>query len=274
MPNEVRANSYRAIRWAVAAALLVACVVALLNGWFEVCSLETTKSATENASTRKCGAPAVTDAGTVAVAFLILLLLIPDMSEVGIFGLSMKRRVEAAEKQASESKEQAGRLEDRLLLQTIRIDGLNQAVANSTAQASIGDIIIGDAAIKKAVSGLPQKEAAYKRGADEEALPAADATPAPDAELTSRVIRNWESIAASLDLPPYRPGVRASVSRDPISTTDAKRFVSLFREELNVVRATRNTVAHAGSIADDDLLAAVEISERLLAILRDGTPHD
>jgi hypothetical protein len=83
------ANYFRGPRWTVAFAVLLTCVFGLLAGWFEVCSVETAGTTV----TRTCNGPSITDAGAVAIAFLIVLLLAPDMSEVGVFGVSLKRRL-------------------------------------------------------------------------------------------------------------------------------------------------------------------------------------
>ena len=53
------------------------------------------------------------------------------------------------------------------------------------------------------------------------------------------------------------------------------RWVNVFQEELDVVKAARNTVAHALPIGDDDLASAVRIAARLLMYARvSGHPSE
>lgn len=271
MGNALRNNALRAPRWIAALLLLAVSLLGVYRGWFEVCSVETTIDPAGDVLKRTCNEPDVTDAAVVGTALMIILLVIPDMSEVGVFGLSLKRRVEAAERQASHSSEKADKLEDRILIQGARIDSLNQNVAAAAAQASVGPILIGDTAIQHALSGLPRKKQAFEAGAPVQ--PADPAEEPVDATQVARLIRNWERIAASLDLPPYRYGRTMDLARIPIPVVDAARFSRVFSEELQIVRAARNTVAHAGTLPPEQLKSAVDISDRLLEILSRSGDH-
>lgn len=261
-------NNGRAIRWTAILVILGLCVAGYVVGWFEVCAVETVNSAGATSITRTCGPPGVADGGVLAVGLLLLLLAMPDMSEVGILGLSMKRRLEAAEEDASSSKAKADRLEDHLLLQSLRIDGVSQAMASAAAQASVGDILIGDAAIERAKSGLDAKAEAFKRGTRAQDQ-MTDENGRPDAQDAMELIRNWEMLAASLDLPPYRRGASDGVARVPLTASQAADFSGAFRNELSIVRAARNTVAHAGVLSRAELQDATDISARMVQILRE-----
>lgn len=267
----IAAHGFRPIRWLAASGLLIACGIGLLNSSFEVCKVETKIEKGVTTETKTCDGPTVTDAGVVTVAFLIVLLLAPDMSEVGIFGVSLKRRLEAAEQKASASEAKADRLESQLQIQNLRVDTLSQNVVAATSQATNNVYLVSSDEMKKIDSELREKADAISRGegptlndlqrpkTDEHGL---------DPVLSSLLIRNWEILAASLDLPPRRGGARSEVPRVKVSAGDIEEFTSLFDEEIQVVRAARNTVAHAGSISNDDLRTAVDISEQLLRILR------
>ena len=258
-------NAWRPIRWTVVLVLLTVAIAGLFLGWFEVCSKTTTKDGIESA----CNQPTVSDASVVGSVLLVLLILSPDLSEIGVFGISLKRRLEAAEQKAKSSEEKVERVTDRLAIQSTRIDGLAQATASAAAQATVGPIFIGDKAIEHAQAVLPEKERAFLAGRDV----SVDETPKPplDYAAIGELISNWEEINSLLGPTPYRmtqrPPVESSLSED-----DVRRFVEIFKEELQIVRAARNTVAHAGAISPEDVTSAVDISNSLLEILRHRRP--
>lgn len=262
-------------RWVLASAVLCACVYGLLTSAFQICSVETATEKAEKAVTRTCDGPGVTDAGVVAIALLIVLLIAPDMSEVGVFGVSLKRRLAAAERDASDSKQTAENVATQL--QLLRIETLSQAAAVANAQASVvnnfGDFFGRDdaVALPGLESALPVKGEAFTH--DVEPGPKTSA-PRPEvaanfAQMVNRLIWNWEVIAASLDLPPYPRDGRSDIPRLFVSGVEAARFANLFSKELRVVRAARNSVAHARAISEQDLQTAVDLSEQLLGILED-----
>ena len=279
MTNEQRtrwANAFRFIRWGIAIGGLLIFTGLLLKGSFEICKVETATDKDRTTVTNTCDPPTVTDASVVAIALLIGLLFAPEMSEVGIFGVSLKRRVEAAESKASQSEAKAERLETQLQMQNVRVDTLTQNVAAASAQG-IGNLyIMSGEKLDNVDSGLREKAERFSRGE----MPVSTAGAfqlredlRPDPTLVSRIIQNWEILAASLDLPPYRPD-RDVIPRAAVTAADAKRFRNVFAEELQIVRAARNTAAHFGPISNDELQTALDISEQLLEILRRNPPSD
>lgn len=273
--NDLKADFGRVPRWIVASLVLLSCVTGLLGSGFHVCKDETVSKGADITRTHTCNTPGVTDAGVVAVALLIVLLIAPDMSEVGVFGVSLKRRLVAAEGKASASEAKAERLETQLQVQNLRVDNLTQSVATANAQG-IGQVIITTEQIKKVDSEMSRKVATFNWDELVEQTFAElqrSAEPRQDPALVPRIIQNWEIIAASLDLPPHGPG-RGGIPRVAITAEQSEQFRFLFEEEIQIVRAARNTVAHAQPIADDALKAAVDISEQLLEILRRDPPPD
>ena len=268
--GKVFGDAWRYPRWIAALAILGVSLAGLFREWFDVCKVETIDAA-KTVTTMTCSQPVVTDAGVVATALLIFLLIAPDMSEVGIFGLSLKRRVQAAEQNASDSKVKTDLLENRVHVQDARIDSVSQSVATAASHASVGPILIGDKAIEHALSGLPEKAQAFQSG---QGTPLEQESDSVDPQKATSLIQNWELIAASLDLPPYRFRRGPTTRRIPLTADLASRFASVFADELQIVRAARNTVAHAGLIGADELNSAVEISESLLGILREGAARD
>lgn len=279
MTNEhgtVRANSFRVVRWTIAIAGLLTLAGLLLNSSFEICSIQTETGNDGTTVTQTCDGPTAADAGVIAVALLFVLLLAPDMNEVGVFGVSLKRRLVAAEQKASDSEAKAERLESQLQIQNLRVDALAQNVASANAQATNNVYLYSSDDIKKIDSELPKKAEAFTRG-DIPEPPATLSVPIEEkwspeeekseASLVVRIIENWEILAASLDLSPYRRAPRSEPPRIKITANQCDQFRFLFEEELQVVRAARNNVAHAKAIPIEDLRSAVDISDQLVRIL-------
>lgn len=247
---------------------------------FEVCKIESVTGKDGPKVTRTCDGPSVTDAGVVAVALLIVLMLVPDMSEVGVFGLSLKARLQAAEGKAAASDAKADKLETQLQMQSLRVDNLTQNLAAASAQASGNNVFIGDELLKQVSSDLPDKGREFIEGPVRVSARGVGSSPTPshvrderssdriNSDLAMQLIENWETLAASLDLPPYRPGGGEVGNRIPVTAEESHRFKSVFANELQIVRAARNTVAHAAPISNTDVRKAADISQQLLDILR------
>jgi hypothetical protein len=125
---------------------------------------------------------------------------------------------------------------------------------------------------KRLESELSEKAKAYSRGdvpmsTSGESL-TGTGVQVPDPALVALILRNLELIAASLDLPPYRRGGRVDVPRLKLTTPEIVEIAGLFEEEIQLVRAARNTVAHAGFMSTEVLRVDVDVSEQLLRIIR------
>ncbi|CAJ1498923.1 hypothetical protein [[Mycobacterium] burgundiense] len=262
MAIDCKANSYRIPRLALAFAILTFCVFCLLASRFTVCNVETVTEKGEATVTKTCAGPTITDAGTVAVALLVILLLVPDMSEVGVFGVSLKRRLEAAEKKAdasetkaAASEQKAERLELQLQAQTQRLDLLSQNLAHASAQGIGNMYIISGETIDKADENMRTKVDAFVHG--RESTPTFAEPPAPvsssDPTMVVKLLENWEKIKRFDTILP---------------ATELGRFRTVFEQELQIVQAARNTVAHSRPISASDLEKAVDISDQLVEILR------
>jgi hypothetical protein len=91
----------RRLRWSLAALVLVVGIAITGIGW-RVCEdkLATTGS---SAVARVCRPPTITDPPVAAGLFLVLLLLLPDLAEIGIPGfVTLKRRVEEQQARVEE----------------------------------------------------------------------------------------------------------------------------------------------------------------------------
>jgi hypothetical protein len=175
------------------------------------------------------------------------------MNEVGMFGISLKKRVEDAERRV-------GNFENRLEVQNTRIESMVQSAASASVEANFSPVYVGDASIVQARENLPAKEEAFRKGQD------ADSSWKMDPELNSggigEIIANWETIARRLAITPYGGGARESMHPDDVGS-----FMEFFGEEIQVVRAVRNAVAHARPVSSNELQSAIDISRELLEIM-------
>lgn len=241
---------------------------------FHTCKEETAKKGAELTETRTCTPPTVSDAGVVAVGLLLILLIVPDMSEVGVFGISLKRRLQAAEQKAAESKATADVLETRMQVQNSRIDTLSQNLANANAQAVNNVYLVTGEELKQQTEQLQEKAQAFRRG--EDSIPTTTDTLAEmsetlaDPELAVKLIYNYETIMGSLGITDYHPIGVGPIPLYRISREDHERFMTLFGSELETIRAARNNVAHAKPIPADDLRRAVQLSDDLVEILKNS----
>jgi hypothetical protein len=257
-----------------AISILAAITVGFLNNDFQTCNVETVSGSAPTTTKETCNRPTVTDAGVVAVTLLIALLLAPDMSEIGVFGIALKRRLEAAEAQAVKSEAKADKLETQL--QLLRIETVAQAAAS--AQVSVHNDIGGflrseegrelkvrDSALSQQVNSTAGSDGAQTSTPRTYAQDISD----DRAQSAMKLISNWEILAASLNLPPHNRWERLEVPTLGISASEAAAFEADYAPDLSLVRKARNTVAHARPITDSDLQAAVDLSNLLLQILDD-----
>jgi hypothetical protein len=85
------------------------------------------------------------------------------------------------------------------------------------------------------------------------------------------LIEQWEEIDAFLQLTPTARPHRSLVTTDvPLETvqTARARFVTLVDEEIQVVRATRDAVAHARPVDDRVLDEVLELGRELVRVVR------
>ena len=118
------------------------------------------------------------------------------------------------------------------------------------------------------VSGESESEGASPIGASDLA-PALDPTTSTQAQKQAELIRLWGEIAAFLELVPTTRTLEAASST---VTLDAarERFQLLFEEEIQVVLAARNAVAHGRPIDEAVLDESVELARELARIIHEG----
>lgn len=241
----------RVVRWIGAALVLLVAVVGSLAGWFKICS---TKMVPETVETT-CQAPQITDGAVIAFALLLVALVWPELSEVDVFGFGLKRQIKEVAAEAGHGLDKARELERTLALQSLRVDSLFNTVNIAKSTASVGDILIGDAAIKGALQSLPEKRRAFLDHSTppgpERPINGPTATPTRVLELISK----WQEIQATLDSPP---------------TENLRRVTAIFDEEIRIVRASRNAAAHAKPLTATEVSNAIEIADQLIEIMSEN----
>ncbi|WP_156925967.1 hypothetical protein [Glycomyces arizonensis] len=209
-----------------------------------------------------CGPVTMVDPRIALPILLGAILILPDMSEVGILGLSLKKRVEEAERQVAQ-------FELRILEQELRITSASQSAASAQVNFG-GDLMFTQDAVERSRNGVSEKRRKFLSG--EDSGPDWDPSPQPNMELVWQLLSNWEFLSEALGLAGYR---RAFVNGAQSKYKNyVSRFRSQFEEELRIVQTARNTVAHARHIPDEELEEAVYLSRELMETHKEGIAQD
>lgn len=249
-------------RWALILAILLFGLVGSAAGQFETCAEE----ATAQGVVEVCGPLGLSDLPVVAALALVLFLAMPDLAEASIGGVfSIKKRLNRAEAQVDQ--------------QARQIDGLRLSIDSrmSAAAAAENNVIIVS---EHSLDQLPvtiQRKARGEPPAPEVREPARSDE---YAEQAVRLIRNWERLAEMLLLPPYatprRPGRRDLLSDGgdalSLSVEDEKiyQFSTVFSDEIQLVRAARNAVAHDRGLSPEAVIDAADAAEELIRVFQAG----
>jgi hypothetical protein len=130
----------------VALLLAVGAVVALAVGVPEVCTVDA-------AGARPCRPPQLGDGLTVAVGAVLLLLLVPDASEIGIGGLVQIRR------RLSHQEDETGRLASQLTSLAAQVQSVQQT-ASAAGGSAVVNVVNGVDTGRFAVDQAPPKHGA------------------------------------------------------------------------------------------------------------------
>lgn len=265
-------------RLAAVAMLLGFALIGALFGWFEVCSDSLND---EGDVVRLCRPPMATDFAVLVGMTILLALIWDQLSEMGIPGLfTLKRRLDQAEGMIhlnrAETERQGHRqeqLETQLALSVTRLEQSLATVTSASSHASIGDTyyVLSERGLSELAEKLPGKTSTARTGRTTTPLQEPVNTDPSRALLVSRLLAAWEELQGELEPPPVESDKPAmTVAEYNEASARNSRFRTLFREEINAVRAARNTVAHARPISDAALEEALGIATELLRILRSG----
>jgi hypothetical protein len=241
------------VRWTLIVGILIWGFVGAVNGSFETC----TEQATEAGVVEVCGPPAVTDLSVVSGLALILFLSMPDLAEASLGGVvSIKRRLARAEE---EVQHQAQELQGLRMALDVRLAA--QAASASAAESNVF-IVTADQ-----IANLPGTIERKWRGESDEAPPEPAVEVTDDyAENVVRLIDNWEQLAELVPLRPRRPTGGPMSEGEEREEYQRSRFVSMFADEIQLVRAARNSVAHSKPLPIDAVKEAADAAEELVRI--------
>jgi hypothetical protein len=115
------------LRRGLAVAIAILAVVAVATGWVETCSDTVTDA---GQVVRTCRAPEFGDGLVVAMLVVLLLLLLPDLAEVGVPGLfTLRRRVEEQESRLETEEARRSLLESQVVTLNARMSQVATASA-------------------------------------------------------------------------------------------------------------------------------------------------
>jgi len=249
----------RRVRYPIALLLLVMSILALIFRWY-VDRTEVTEVDTNTVTTTTLNAPTLTSTITLAVVLLIVALLLPDLSELNVFGVALKMKVEAVEKEAQNANAHARAAQSELQelrIELVRVSASASASAHNSVQVNLGDLRenLRDALEGVALTSVPRVPDATHREA-----------------LIGKIITGWENLSSILGVD-GRLQVGVSLSKDPLKirrNSARYQFVRQNELQLQTVREIRNAAAHpTEEVRDDDL----EDGARLLAYLLDSAGH-
>jgi hypothetical protein len=197
---------------------------------------------------RLCRDAAMTDPFAIALGIAILLLIFPEMSEVGGFGITLKRRVAQAEASTAQAKSQ--------------LAGFQMKLAEIQASANVNNqIFIGN--LKAVPNDVQRKVSLWNPSFPPESVSVGAVAQAEVEEVEAAPMEPQEPEGASRQLQLLRLAAALDLQVAALPQPSRSRFERIFHDELEAVRAARNTVAHSRSISDGDLQAALEATSEL-----------
>lgn len=245
--------------WIAIAILAVLAIAALLTYVlpsfgipFEVCRQEL---ADTGVAVSLCGPVGPSDLPVIGVVVLLVLLLTPGIAEFSVAGIgTVRRRLDSIEKQLATI---TNVVENRqTVTQTLAIDFKALLDQFEARQAQVQD-------------GTPRAAQPSKPLESEQ-------SPSPErALLEARLIRAVEEIvpyaraAESANVRSFAEGTGRSLANAAKMLAAVRDWYVPFQDEIRGAIAARNAIAHAQPMTESALRAAVELAERLRALLRD-----
>ncbi len=255
----------RSIRWGAAITILVIGSFATAIGFFgEVCDEELSET---GAVVELCDPPSVTDLPVTLALLALIAMLAPDLSEVTLGGIGVKRLIE---QKSSETKQDIAGVEERterriaaFEMRVTQSPTFNNVMAFSP-QLSESDIrgIVEALSRSRAEGGAGSKQISHTVDAK---LISAQASAFANEWGTTEAILEWFEMARGYDRIGHgRPpgplvGLDIDAARRPALIESLGPFVASSIVDFQVARSTRNILVHGDADAqpDDELLSMV-----------------
>jgi hypothetical protein len=282
----------KAARWSVAGGILLLSSIFFISHDWVICDQKLAAVGTHPV-VKVCHSPSLTDLPVIAILLLVLLLLLPDLSEVGVPGLiSLKGKVEQQEAKL-------GNLEQELTFRT----EVQQVAQQAQKVESTVNIQLADT--KEALHEFERKSGIVTNYADDNG--AVKLSNTQRAELRSQLIDNANALdevvrrgsslteldkAKAREYEKYSGLLKRKIQRrpddsyfeltraigesrqrlnslngqaDPEKDAYLTEWVEKFAPEIAIIDAARDAVIRSGPITDNKLLEAAKLAEGLLA---------
>ncbi|GAB3296527.1 hypothetical protein GCM10027427_18060 [Pseudoclavibacter terrae] len=269
-------RGWRVARLLAVFALLVTFAIATI--WiYRECTFVRSVDINDLASSEvTCAPPTITSATVLLVLLLVVALLWPDISEVTVLGVTLKRRIAAAESKATAARKGIEDLRATVLLQQVQINAVVRA--NSTASAVVHNHFGSDAwgpderqRLREESARVANDAGGYRADGPPEER---DRVASSVAELKMELLEKYEALADVLDLHALR-------GRGRPTTGEAQKrrvqewFIADYAPALDSVRQLRNAIAHAREVSRDDVSEGLAVLDRLLPAAGDWVAqHD
>lgn len=262
-----RTRFWRIFRLSIAALLLLGYACAAVWLYRECTAVRTTAADGSVSLETTCAPPTLTSATVLVLLLLVGALLWPDISELAVLGVSLKRRIETAQAAADNAADGLASLRDVVQFQQTQLEAVTTASASSILNLNFGD-----------TSGLTEEQ---KTRLQKQADEARTETPSPsasdetlnseilaDADLKLRVLADYEQLSEALGLESRRGRGRPTL-RDAHLREVQRDFIDDHAGPLRSVRAVRNAVAHAREVSPQELQDALVILSTLNSAARE-----
>lgn len=211
-------------------------------------------------------APATLTSGPLLIFLLLVVALLwPDLAEVTVLGVNMKRQVEAAKAAVEAAEERVGLLEQSIQVQNLRIQTLTTATAaNYTVLSFDGRFLNAERAqeIRELASEASENEAP-------ELTSPTDLAEVTDEALKLQVLAKWESLVSLLDLDRWKRRRRDPLEQPmpldaPPTQLQIDEFIEDHERSIQLIRNLRNSVAHARPIDRSTLISGTRLLDDLI----------
>lgn len=261
-PEKPSSRPWPRIRQLLALAFLLFGVYAAVWLYRECTRADALKDDGSVVTLTTCASPSLSSATVLLFVLLVVALLWPDISEITVLGVSLKRKVEQAQAAAETARESVDNLRQMVQFQQTQIDSVTSATATSTTHIHLGD----SANVKDVQERLREQasEVLSESQSLQEPVVTRPSTELSDNDLKIEVLSGFETLATIL-------GLNSVPRRERIIAANHRRrsvqqfFLEDHAGPIRSVKAVRNAVAHAQHVSREDLENALVVLHGLIA---------